>query len=147
MRGQRSSQGVYLGVPGKLVGLYPVSLGQGFGAVHSCFPVFKAASTICARENSVATAAATSGNCFGLTIVGAAGQVILTAGGMPSGSTSSTFRWSWLTWADAKGVMGEDGDTADSSSVEGPLRSFHLLAGPTYVGARSSTVLTCRLTS
>jgi hypothetical protein len=26
--------------------------------------------------------------------------------GMVSGSTSSTFRWSWFTWANASGVMG-----------------------------------------
>jgi hypothetical protein len=30
----------------------------------------------------------------------------------------------------AKVVMGDDGVTADSLSVEGPFRSFHLLAGP-----------------
>jgi hypothetical protein len=62
---------------------------------------------MCARANNCATTAAVSGICFWLTIDGAAGQVILTAGGMPSGSTSSTFEWSWLTWAEAKGVMGD----------------------------------------
>jgi hypothetical protein len=35
----------------------------------------------------------------------------LTTAGMLSGSTSSIFSWSWLIWAEAKGVMGEDWDT------------------------------------
>jgi hypothetical protein len=105
-------------------------------------PAFNAANTRCALAKSWATCAATSGNCLGLTIDGAAGQVILTAGGMSSGSISSTFGWSWLTWADAKGVMGEDWDTTDFSSVEGPFRSFPLLAGPTYV----DVVKTCLIT-
>jgi hypothetical protein len=50
------------------------------------------AKVVAASANRRATVAAVSGNCFGLTIVGAAGQVILTAGGMPSGSTNSNFR-------------------------------------------------------
>jgi hypothetical protein len=43
---------------------------------------------------------------FGSTIVGAVGQTIRTTAGMLSGSTSSTRRWSWLTSAEANGVMG-----------------------------------------
>jgi hypothetical protein len=35
-----------------------------------------------------------------------------------------------LIWPPAKVVMGDDGVTADSLSVEGPFRSFHILAGP-----------------
>ena len=34
------------------------------------------------------------------------GQTILTMAGMPTGSTSSMLTRSWLTWADANGVMG-----------------------------------------
>ena len=33
-------------------------------------------------------------------------QTMRTIAGMLSGSTSSTFRWSWLIWLLAKGVMG-----------------------------------------
>jgi hypothetical protein len=104
----------------------------GFRGVHRpC--AFNLASTICARANSCATAAAVSGNRFGSTIDGAAGQLILTLGGKPFGSTNSIAIVSWLTWAEARSVMGEDGDTADSSSVEGPFWSFHLRrARPSY---------------
>src|SRR5829696_7667680 len=59
-----------------------------------------------APANAVVSAVATGPNCLGSTTLGALGQVILTTGGMPSGSTSSTFRWSWLIWADARGVVG-----------------------------------------
>src|SRR5215207_10094949 len=81
--------------------------------VHSCFPAFNAANTMCARANNWATAAATSGKRFGSTIVGCGGQTILTVAGMPWGSTNSIFSWSWLTWLLARGVMGEDWDTAE----------------------------------
>jgi hypothetical protein len=43
-----------------------------------------------------------SGKRFGSTIVGAAGQLILTLGGKPFGSTNSIAIVSWLTWAEAK---------------------------------------------
>ena len=61
---------------------------------------------MCALANSCAMAAAPSGKRFGSMIVGCGGQVILTMGGMPLGSTSSTVNWSWLTSVDASGVMG-----------------------------------------
>jgi hypothetical protein len=50
---------------------------------------FRAASTMCARANSVATAAAVSGKRFGSMIDGAVGQTIRTFAGIASGSTSS----------------------------------------------------------
>jgi hypothetical protein len=49
---------------------------------------------------------AVSGKRFGSITVGCGGQTIRTTAGIPSGSTSSTLRWSWLTSAEAKGVMG-----------------------------------------
>jgi hypothetical protein len=82
---------------------------------------------------SIRTAApATSAKRLGCTMVGLAGQVTLTVGGRPPGWIRSTRILSpdGLIWPSAKVVMGDDGVTADSLSVEGPFRSFHLLAGP-----------------
>jgi hypothetical protein len=60
---------------------------------------------MCARANSRAICAATSGNRFGSTTVGCGGQTMRTLAGIESGSTSSIVRSSWLIWLDARGVM------------------------------------------
>ena len=61
---------------------------------------------MCACANSGAIAAAMSGNRFGSTTVGGVGQTMRTMAGIAPGLRSSTLRWSWLIWLDAKGVMG-----------------------------------------
>jgi hypothetical protein len=76
---------------------------------------------MCARANSRATAAAASGKRFGSTTVGCGGHTILTMGGMALGSSNSMLMLSWLIWADARGVMGEDWDTATPWVVEVPV--------------------------
>ena len=86
--------------------------------VHSDAPAFRAARTMCARANSCAMAAATSGKRFGSTTVGALGQTMRTMAGMPSGSTNSILRRSWLTRR-ARGVM--DDSSGLASEVSGFL--------------------------
>jgi hypothetical protein len=73
-----------------------------------------------ARAKIVITALIVTLIRFGSVMVGCAGQMMRTMAGMPSGSTSSTLRWSWLTWPDANGVMGEDGDMAELAFRLGP---------------------------
>jgi hypothetical protein len=110
----------------------PTGLGEGSDAVHRpC--ALRLASTTCARANSCAICAATSGKRLGSTPVGASGQTMRTAAGRPRGSTNSIFRWSWLIWAEAKGVMGEDWDTAELAFRLGPGERLHRKPGPTYL--------------
>ena len=73
--------------------------------------------------------AATSGKGLGSTTVGCGGQTILTTAGSVSGSTSSTFRWSWLIWAEARGVMGMIGQGWLLSGL-GPGERYQHPSGP-----------------
>jgi hypothetical protein len=120
--------------PGALLRLQPspgFALGQNQPTSHATTTVhwpcaFRAASTMCARANNVATAAAVSGKRFGSMIDGPDGQLIRTFAGSESGSTSSMLMVSWLIWPEAKGVMGDDGDTVTphkSSRSRGALRT------------------------
>ena len=86
---------------------------------YSSPPAFKAAKVMCPRANNLATSFATSGNALGSTRVGLAGQVILTAAGLPTGSTRSMRTWSMPIVLDASGVV-KDGDMAEIRSVKVP---------------------------
>jgi hypothetical protein len=65
-----------------------------------------AASSTTAFASIRMAVATTASSCAGVQTVALAGQTILTIAGRLSGSTSSTVNGSWLTSADARGVMG-----------------------------------------
>ena len=64
-----------------------------------------AASSMLARATTRMILGAQSGYASGRTTVGCGGQTMRTIAGMLFGSPKSTARRSWLTWADASGVM------------------------------------------
>ena len=70
--------------------------------------------------------------------LGAAGQMIRTAGGLPVGWISSTLIKSPLVvMAPEASSMRDDVERRGSDPVEGPFRSLPLLAGPPNGGPRS----------
>jgi hypothetical protein len=76
-------------------------------------------------------AAARLASALGLALVTVgAGQTRSTKLGLSVGLTTSTLNRSALVIAPSARVILDDGVTADSLSVEGLFRSFHLLAGP-----------------
>jgi hypothetical protein len=82
-------------------------------------------------RRTIAAARLASALGLALVTVGAAGQTRSTKLGLSVGLTTSTLNRSALVIApSARVILGDDGVTADSLSVEGLFRSFHLLAGP-----------------
>jgi hypothetical protein len=77
-------------------------------------------------------AAAVSGNVFGSIKLACSGQTIRTIGGLALGSSSSMLMVSWLIWAEARGVMGDDWDTVPPVGIEAPEPVVNTPTGAAY---------------